>query len=277
MLTLTDEYWNELDDHTGQISEWLGIVKKDFNSDVKDELFYDALSEHYEISPAAFAAVPHLFEIAEINKDLNARTETISLCGFIHAFGKFENLPDGRRTISDLKKIPLGQSILERIQKEYFESVERLQKFSLNQLGKEENSPQNKIELFIALLAFCEQRKLSRIFYYFSAFDDYILSCPRCENETYLWAEDERIVAYKEDAVFNKKAEKFEVKPVEISRKNWNGEFSDEQPAEWILFLVEKHNIDPLKYQIPYLFSQIDCPHCGQSIKILENIFDYNC
>lgn len=74
------------------------------------------------------------------------------------------------------------------------------------------------------------------------------------------------------DTVFNKNAERFEITPIEIDWKSWNREYSDEQKTKWMMFLAEKYSIEPLKYQIPYLFSDMICPHCGHFVNIINSL-----
>jgi hypothetical protein len=274
MIALDDEIWKELDS-SGEIPKQVAILKDDFNHDLKDELFYYELCDQYYIPPVSFAVVPHLVELAVSHGD-RERSEIVTLCGLIQACGEIEKLPDGKKVLVGLNKLPLSLFIIDKITREYFESVETLKPLCLKLLENRELSHEDRLYLFFSLLAFHGQEQISYVLIINSTLDEFVLNCPDCEEEIILWPEDNKMVAYKEDAVFNKKAEKFYFAPAEINWKNWNGEFSDEQKAKWMMFLAEKYDLEPLKNIIPYLFSEILCPHCQESINILESLIDYN-
>lgn len=274
MFALDNKKWRLLNHAYGKaddIPEMLLELEENFESEKADKLFYGYLCHQYSTYSATFAAVPHIKEIAfRGNSSSKIQADIIIFCGLVHASRNGDNRS---RIASDDKQ--LIAKLTEQIQAEYLKSIKKLVPLTEKLLNENRLNDEDKRLLFFSFLAFHGQEKLSRMFFTFCELDEFILNCLNCKNEIYLCAEESKMVAYKEDAVFIKSAEKFELLPIEICWKDWNGEFSNEQKAKWVLYLAEKYNIEPLKYQIPYLFNEMVCPHCSQSINILDSLVNF--
>ncbi len=274
MLALDDERWSLLSHAYGNaadVPEMISELSEDFESGQENDFLYGYLCHQYSTYSATFAAVPHIVEIAFQPQSNANQIEIIIFCGLVHAFRnrdrRYEIASDDVNLVSKLK---------EEIEKFYLEAIIKITPLTEKLFDNDQLDNEDRKYLFFSFLAFHEQEELSQMFFQFSELEEFVLNCPNCVKEIYLWAEDEKLVAYKHDPVFIKKFKKepikFEVLPVEIDWKNWNGEYSGEQKAKWMMFLAEKYNIEPLKYQIPYLFSRMICPHCSHSINILDNL-----
>jgi hypothetical protein len=275
MLALDDERWALLSHAYGKandVPEMIPELRKNFESEQENDFFYGYLCHQNSTYSATFAAVPHIVEIA-FQPTLNAinQASIVIFCGDVHALRDYD-----RRYEIDSNDKNLVSRLAEEIESAYLKSIEKIKPLAEKLFGSEQLTDEYPKYLFFSFLAFHEQEKLSRMFFEFSELEEFVFNCQNCENEIYLWAEGKDLVAYKKDPVFikkfNKEAEKFELSPVEIDWKDWNGEYSDEQKVKWIMFLAEKYNIEPLKYQIPYLFSEMTCPHCRRSINIINNL-----
>ena len=275
MLALDDKRWALLYHAYGKAGDIPGMIlqlRENFGSERKNDLFYGNLCHQNSTYSATFAAVPHIVEIA-FQPDSTAENQAyiVIFCGSVHAYrllcyyDSYEKSAAGDNFV-----------LMEEIKNAYVQAIEKISPLAEKLLESEVLDEEYKRHLFFSFLAFHEQENLSRMFFEFSELDEFIFDCPYCENEIYLWAEDEILVAYKKDPVFikkfNQKAVKFELSPAMIDWKDWNGEYSEEQKAKWILFLAEKYDIKTLKYQIPYLFGEMTCPHCSQLVKIINSL-----
>jgi hypothetical protein len=275
MLALDDEKWSLLGHAYGKaddIPEMILELREDFESERENGLFFSYLCHQNSTYSATFAAIPHIVEIA-FQPNLNATNQfdIIIFCGSVHALRNH----DRRYKIASDDQ-DLVAKLTQEIENAYLKAIGEIKPLAEKLFGNAELDDEDQKYLFFSFLAFHEQEKLSQMFFEFSELDEFVFNCQNCKNEIYLWAEDERLVAYKLDPVFVKnfdnEAIKFELLPVKIDWKDWNGEYSNEQKAKWMIFLVEKYHIEPLKQQLPYLFSQMLCPHCKQTINILDNL-----
>ena len=89
MLSLTDPKWGELKSNYGdgaRVVELLSLAKSDVPSHTwYDELFQELLHQ-YTVSEAAYAAVPHLVDIASEREDL--REPLLVLIGGCYTFSQ---------------------------------------------------------------------------------------------------------------------------------------------------------------------------------------------
>ena len=89
MLSLTDPKWGELKSNYGdgaRVAELLSLAKSDVPSHTwYDELFQELLHQ-YTVSEAAYAAVPHLVDIASEREDL--REPLLVLVGGCYTFSQ---------------------------------------------------------------------------------------------------------------------------------------------------------------------------------------------
>lgn len=270
MLALDDPHWKLLNHAygaAGDVPEILADLKKNYDRERADALFYGSLCHQYTVYAATFAAVPHVLEIASQENSLpETKANVVIFAGAVHAFRDYDNRARINSTDEALKA-----QLDEKIQFAYRAAIEKTKRLAENLLENSENlDEENKNALFFPLLAFYGQENLSRIFFFFPSLDEFVFDCPHCANEIYLQPENERLVAYKEDTIFNRAAEKSEITPALIDPQTWNGEFSEAEREKWILAAAEKYSLEALKYQIPFLFGRMICPHCRQSVKIIE-------
>ena len=268
MLALDDKRWSLLSHAYGSADDVPEMILELQNNFVCDDLFYGYLCHQYSTYSATFAAVPYIVEVAfQDNSTLKIQAEIINFCGLVH----LSRIYDNRYKIDSTDEILIDE-LNEMFETDYLSAIKKITPLAETILSEKDFGEEDKKYLFFSLLAFHGQEEIRRVLFRFIESEEFVFNCENCNNEIYLLSEDDKLVAYKEDTVFNKKAERFELSPIEFDWKNWNGEYSDEQKAKWMMFLAEKYSIEPLKYQIPYLFSDMNCPHCKQLVNILSSL-----
>ena len=271
MLALDDKRWSLLSHAYGSaddIPELILELQNNFDSESENGLFYGALCHQYSTYSATFAAVPYIVKVAlQENSTPENQAKIIIFCGLVHA----SRIYDKRYKIDSTDETLITE-LNEIIETDYLSAINKIIPLAETILSEKDFDVENKKYLFFSILALRGQEELSYMFFQFSELEEFVFSCENCKNDVYLLAEDSKLAVYKEDTVFNKNAERFELSPIEIDWKNWSDEYSNEQKAKWMMFLAEKYNIEPLKYQIPYLFSDMNCPHCGHFVNIINSL-----
>jgi hypothetical protein len=278
MLALDDKRWALLSHAYGNadyIPEMILQLLQDFESEQENDLFYGCLCHQYSTYSATFAAVPHIVEIAfRPRTKTKNQSDIVIFCGLVHAYRNY----DRRYKINSVNHDFIAE-LNAQIETAYYAAIEKIKPLAENLFKENQVDGEVRRLLFFSFLAFQGQEKLSRMFFQYSDLDEFVFDCPNCENEIYLWAEGKELVAFKQDPIFirkfNKEPVKFDLSPAKIEWKDWNGEFSDEEKAKWILQFAEKYNIEMLKHQLPYLFSQMFCPHCNHLINIVNSLENF--
>ena len=87
--------------------------------------------------------------------------------------------------------------------------------------------------------------------------------CPSCEEETFLWNEDNVLNAYKKDPVSNKDQD-----TIEIVQQPSN------ENLKWLEDIVGELNIESLKRMLPYFNGQLNCYRCNEETTVFDGILN---
>ena len=115
----------------------------------------------------------------------------------------------------------------------------------------------------ISLLVTEKRHKEAEVFKEFSTNDEYIFVCPNCEEETFLWNEENTVNAYSQEPVIHKNQKKLEI---DLNTSNTS--------LEWLEKPIEIMNINSLKPLVPYFRGDINCHNCGRKSHVFNGIMN---
>ncbi len=266
MLQLTSELWGKL---TGpyesgeQVPELLERLMLDFDKEVFEELFQEHLYHQNTIYTVTYATVPYLAKLALASTSMNVRHEIYVTCGIIescHDKTSSEPYPSDWRELA----AEAGDEVCTEMYQSYLKAIAELALLvtEVSAYARQElTSDTEKRYVLIADAAYRESQGVANLFLNFTAGDEYVAVCEACEQEAYLWPNEEtgRIQAFAEDPVFEPLQTAHEVTPVEA-------------------FVEAEHRIlaeraEQLSYssflnQLPYLAGEMNCPSCGDRMQV---------
>ncbi len=225
------------------------------------ELFEEYLFHQNTIYSASYAAFPHMAAAIEQTEDVEFRKELFILCGLIEASRDEELL--------SLDKCSEAES--EQIYREYMESVERLSALVpaiLRQCSalQTENTDES-VYLVAAGLALSRVQHTANMLLTFSSGDEYVVPCDNCSEESYLWTKEDdqsaKLYLYKHDPVFEPDQHGEAIQPATID---------PESSLYLVAELAGAANAKKLNAQLPYLASEMVCPHCQQRMEIWSSL-----
>ena len=121
--------------------------------------------------------------------------------------------------------------------------------------------PLSKRYFLAAYLVTKSKHKEANVFTTFSNNDEYIFVCPKCNIESFLWNEKNKLNAYSKCPVFNKTQI-----PLKITLNKEN------QNLTWLEEIIDKLEIASLKPIFPFFKGDLVCHSCKKSSNVFEGI-----
>jgi hypothetical protein len=126
---------------------------------------------------------------------------------------------------------------------------------------------------FLAALATANERyEIAKVFITYSDNDEYMCTCPDCDAEYYLWNKDNSLIMYTEDPVFNKDQAGYSITPKALTIVTSLEKISITDHFGWLLYYVDRLDIQSLKPIVGYLFGKVKCPECDDDFDVWEGV-----
>ena len=256
MLSLESPRWRELEHaygHGGDVPQMLRSFKAR-RPDARSCL-WGALCHQYSVYSATIAAVPHIVE-AIASFPIDERLDDLVFLGTVAAYAPDE----------------LVGSLDPEIQASYQEA---LNKGAILAVDMVEATRLNYAEFAYLLQAIAALHGCKKLGKALSGFADaeFLLICPGCECEIYLWPSEAGMTTSAEDPVAHKETLRLEVEP---RRKPDSGsddepEFTCESAFVWLSRFASDAGQHRLLDQLRFLYGTAVCPKCSASFPIVEH------
>lgn len=268
MLNLADlATWEKLEspfENSQEIPTLIGRLTNSFSIEILNEICWEYIYHQNTLYEATIATVPHLVAICEKAEDRNYRMATFINLGAILCELDADDLYLSQ--IYDDSKI--NPETVGTIMASYKAAFGKLNSIGLSLSDMVPEMDEEDKRYFLAALATANERfDIAKVICTYSGNDEYMCSCPSCDSEFHLWNEQNKLVIYAQDPVFNKNQPGYPVTPR-----------SQDKPAddrfEWLMIHIDKLEIHSLKPIIGYLFGEAQCPQCNTAFGIFPAISD---
>lgn len=271
MLALNSTIWAELEGPYGiadSVPEMLQQLAQNYDSEVKDELYWEQLYHQNTIYACTYAAVPYLAEIALHSNDPEVKLDIYITCGLFEANNTCELTSEMPAVFEEL--VPdIDAKARADIYLSYYDAIKKFRKMSdqIADYAQPNKDDSEKRYIAIADAAFYGERAAASMLQTHSIGDEYVAACPACEHETFIWPDEseEKLVAYKADPVFNDKDAPGPITPADPAS-------SAEVSLRYVHSRAERLGDEQLKVQLPYLAGHTNCPACGEKFPIWQQL-----
>jgi len=268
MLQLSDPLWRELRGPLGSaenVPSLLTQLREQYDSGVKDELFWEELFHQNTIYGCTYAAVPYLSGLAQETDDPETRLDIYISCGIFEANNVNER--DCEVPVEFARDGTLiAPEAAKEIYRAYREALAVLAGMGQSLAGyvRTKRDESEKRYFVAASAAYEGYRDAACMLAMFSGGEEYVLGCPACGEDIYIWPDERQedwLVVYKNDPVSTAKEAGL---PIEV-RQPESLEDSGMRHLYNQARLVED---DTLLAHLPYLTGETDCPHCGIRLSV---------
>ncbi|MGG4146673.1 hypothetical protein ABEW34_26540 [Paenibacillus algorifonticola] len=271
MLALNSLIWSELEGPYGfadSVPEMLQQLAQNYDSQVKDKLYWEQLYHQNTIYPSTYAAVPYLVEIARLSNDPEVKLDIYITCGLFEANNSCEFTSEMPVEFEQL--VPsIDAKARADIYLSYYDAINKLGEMSeqLADYARPNKDDSEKRYIAIADAAFQGEQAAANMLQTHSIGDEYVAACPSCEHETFIWPDEsgEKLVAYKADPVFNDKDAPVPITPADPAS-------SAEASLRYVHSRAERLGDEQLKAQLPYMAGHTNCPACGEKFHIWKQL-----
>lgn len=255
------DVWSKLSSPYGNSEEIPSLLLKLFQTptkDIADKIIWEYIYHQGTIYENTLATVPYLIQLIDKTNNIDFKFDLLLSLGIVLV---------GLDSSSNLDKEifhnnNLDKKVKSNIKTAFFDSLEKFDERVSELFPKAKYlDEQSKVYFLIAYLVTKNKHTEANIFIRYSENDEYIFVCPVCEEETYLWNENNRLNAYSKDPVFHASQEKLKI-------------YLDESNTdlEWLNDAIKDFEINSLKSIIKYFEAKIKCHHCHTSSNIFEGI-----
>ncbi|MDT0125009.1 hypothetical protein Q9R46_20265 [Paenibacillus sp. RRE4] len=267
MLSLDRDLWEKLTGPYGSaenVPRLLQQLQQQFSQEVFDELFQEYLFHQNTIYTATYAAMPFLAHLACTTSDTAVRKELFINCGIMEASRDEQHQMPYPPSWTELADV-VGSTVCTQMYTDYVEAIDQLRSLTeqvLADAAEPSTDDTDKRYILIADAAFRKSYIVANMLMTFSEGDEYVAGCPACENELYIWPDENHAVplkAYAEDPVFQPDQEAHAIIPT--------SEWTDEETrilAERTARIGEQ----TLSAHLPYLAGNTTCPSCREKIAV---------
>ncbi|WP_107838122.1 hypothetical protein [Metasolibacillus meyeri] len=269
MLTWTSDIWGKLMGPYGSgenVPVLLQQLTQKYDQEIADELFEEYLFHQNTIYTVTYAAVPYLVQIACSTQNPEVRHNLFITCGVIEASRndhKTEPFPSGWTALAE----QVGASICEEIYSEYIKAISEIALLWEEVFAYAHTlDDSEKHYVLVADAAYRGSHQVANMLMTFV--DEYIVACPLCKQESYLWPNDKHrcIEAFAQDPIFEEGQKAYPVIPI--------AKFLDVEQvilSERVIMIDEKR----LARDLPYLAGEVNCPSCGMDIQIWRALLEH--
>lgn len=254
--------WEKLSSPYGNSNEIPSLIQQlsqTFEKKIADEILWEYIYHQGSVYENTLTTVPHLVNLIESSSNLQFNLDIIASLGIV--LMEFEDESAIEQTFEENS---LDEINRDRIRLTFIEAIEKFKTLVHQYAGHldvldEETKRFYLIAYFVATGKFKE----AEVFKTFSINDEYIFVCPHCEEETFLWNEENILNAYPTDPVTNKNQAKLKIEP------------NDKHVGlTWLEEPIEKMNIASLKPLIPYFKGNLICHSCSKKYNVFEGIMN---
>jgi len=271
MLKWNSDVWGKL---TGPYSSadnvpvLLQQLVQEYSQDVFDELFQEYLFHQNTIYTATYAAMPFLAQLACSTSDAEVRKELYINCGIIEASRDGRDEAPFPASWAELAE-DVGSSVCTELYREYVEAISKLRALTEEVFAYTTQHPIDEIEKRYILVADAAYRGSyipANMLMTFSNGDEYVVVCPACEEDVFLWPNEDDagiLQAYEHDPVFHTGQESHLIVPA--------ASFADEEVralAERAAAIGEH----TLAGHLHYLAGETLCPSCREKISVWSSL-----
>jgi len=254
--------WEKLSSPYGNSSEIPSLLielSKTHDKTIADEVIWEYIYHQGSIYENTLATVPYLLNIIEKSDDLEFNLDLISSLGVV-----LIDL-DGPKDLEGIfKNTTLEEKHKNKIQTTFMSSILQFKKLVNKFIPNTEIlDEESKRFYLISSLVSEKKHKEAAVFKNFSGNDEYVFVCPGCEEEIFLWNEQNVLNAYKKDPVTNKTQTKL---VIELNQHN--------KTLDWLLELVDKLNIVSLESMVQYFKGNINCHNCCKKFNVFEGVMN---
>ncbi|WP_338555565.1 hypothetical protein [Paenibacillus sp. KS-LC4] len=271
MLALNSSIWSELYGPYGfadSVAEMLQQLALNYASEVKEELYWEQLYHQNTIYACTYAAVPYLAEIALHSNDPEVKLDIYISCGIFEASNTCE-LTSEMPAIFEKLVPDIDAKVRADIYVSYYDAIRKFMDMSeqIADYAQSNKDDSEKRYVVIADAAFHSERAAANMLQTHSIGDEYVAPCPACEHEVFIWPDEreEKLVAYKEDPVFNDKDAPAPIIPAAPAS-------SAEISLRYVHSRADRLGDEQLSAQLPYLAGHTNCPACGEKFHIWQQL-----
>lgn len=267
MLSLDSDVWERLSGPYGSAKHVPGLLQQleqEFGQEVFNDLFQEYLFHQNSIYTATYAVMPFLAHHACTTSDVAVRKELFIHCGIIEASRDEQHQTPYPSSWTELADV-VGSTVCTQMYIEYIEAIDQLRSLTeqvLADAAELSTDDTEKRYILIADAAFRKSYIVANMLMTFSEGDEYVAECPACENELYIWPDENHAVplkAYAEDPVFQPDQEAQAIIPA----SSWTDE-ETQVLAERTARIGEQ----TLAAHLPYLAGNTTCPSCRENIAV---------
>ncbi|QKX04066.1 hypothetical protein HN014_03805 [Aquimarina sp. TRL1] len=254
--------WKKLSSPYGNselIPSLIDKLSKTLDKKIADELIWEHIYHQGSVYENTLATVPHVLKIIEKSDNVEFNLNMIACLGVV---------------LIDLDNISYVEQIFEENNLDEKEKnsiqiafIDAIEKFRILVSHYVPNTrildEESKRFYLIAFLVSIQRHKEAEIFKTFNMNDEYIFVCPNCEEETFLWNEENVLNAYCRDPSTNKNQEKLRIV---LDQSNIN--------LKWLEKPIDIININSLKPLLQYFKGDINCHSCSKKHNVFEGIMN---
>lgn len=273
MLPLTaPDIWKQLETPYGAPEEIPALIeelKNSFSTETLNEICWEYIYHQNTLDELTFATIPYLIAICEKSSDQDFKMEAFINIGVILS----EMGIDGSLLFETFEKSTLDKEIVNDIVDSYNKTFKRLHVIGESLFDKVPEMDEGDKRHFLAALATANERyDVAKVFCTYSDNDEYMCSCPECDGEFYVWNKDNKLILFIEDPVFNKEQPGYSITPRPLRVVSLLEKVSITNHFEWLLFYINRLDIQSLKPIIGYLFGESKCPECEGDLDVFNGV-----
>ncbi|WP_342553880.1 hypothetical protein [Paenibacillus sp. FSL R7-0652] len=267
MLSLDNDLWAELSGPYGSAKNVPGLLQQleqAFSQEVFDTLFQEYLFHQNSIYTAAYAVMPFLAKLAGETSDAAVRKELFIHCGIIEASRNEEHQVPYPPSWIELAEA-VGSTLCTQMYGDYVNAINLFRSLTeevLHDAAESSTDDTEKRYILIADAAFRESYIVANMLMTFTEGDEYVAVCTACENEVYIWPDEDHTVplrAYEDDPVFHTDQEAVVIQPA--------SSLADEA-AQALAERAGRIGEQKLTAHLPYLAGKTVCPACRENLSV---------
>ena len=272
MLPLTaPDTWKQLESY-GNAEEIPALIEelgKSFSTEILNEICWDCIYHQNSLYESTFATLPYLINICEKSSDPDLRMEAFINIGVILS----EMDVTGRLLEQTFSESRLDKETVNAIVSSFKKSFGHLNPIGQDLLEIVPSMEEEDKRHFLAALATANERyEIAKVLFTYSDNDEYMCTCQNCESEYFLWNKDNSLIMYTEDPVFNKDQTGYSITPRVSGVVTSLEKITITDHFAWLLYYVNRLDIESLKPIIRYLFGKAVCPECEGDFEVFDGV-----
>ncbi len=232
-------------------------LSNSFSKEVFDEIVWEYIYHQNTVYESTFATIPYLLDIMDKSDSIDYKLESIICIGILLIdFNKDTDLDN-----EIFKYSILDEEAKNEIKKDYLLCLSDFNKkieellVHAKRLGKEDER-----YFLLSYLVSKNMHKEAKVFRDFSSNDEYVFLCPYCDEEIFLWNEENILNAYSKDPVMYENQKKLDI------------ELVDNKDLDYLENIIDELDIKSLKPILKYFKGDIVCDKCNKKSNVFKGI-----